>query len=380
VAEAVTQLGAYKVGELIREEPLAAFYRGGDAQGREVDLVILRGEGLAIDAPDAEARLGAALAPVAGVRGPKVVAFLDMGRADDQLYLVRERCDWPTLRDLLDRQRRADLDATLGVAAAVSETLDAFAQVGTDHGDLRPENILVAPEGRVRLDGHDLARAVRALARDEAQRLQHAEYLSPEQASGAEQDIRSDFYALGVVLYEALTGEVPFRGDTLFATARQHILAPAPSVTRLRPQLPAAVAQLVERCLAKRPEDRFQTPGELATALAALEPAGRAEAPRGSSQTMAINREELERARAQALESAQAVAAAAAEAPARPAEAPIQPAEAPPPAADLSASAVPAPVPAAGGSRAALYVVIAIVVAIVLIVVLAIGLKAAGVY
>jgi serine/threonine-protein kinase len=388
-----SSLGQFQLDSMEREEPNASYYRATNAAGEPVEVAVLRPEGLDLDSDDAAERIAGAVGGLKYVSGSNVAPLLESGRSEGFHYLVREASDWPSLRSLLAEQRRADLSLVISVARGAAQGLAELSASGVDHGDLRPENILVGPDGEIRLVGQDVVKAVNAVAVDDALRLRNAEYMSPEQAGGQPRDIRSDLYSLGVVLYEALTGEVPFRGESLFATARQHIIAPVPSITRLRPQLPASLVQVVERCLAKQPGDRYQTPAELLEAVTGLDKIAVEDTVRRGSATQAISREDLQRAREAALQQAQVVSPPEPPSPSpspQPAPDPLEvvpPAMVEAPAEIVPPEPAPAPAPVppaapletpAGGSRAALFVVIAIVVALIIVVALVTVLRAAG--
>ncbi len=215
---------------------------------------------------------------------PHVLPLYDSGDAAGVLYYVMPYVEGESLRDRLDREKQLPLDESLRIARAVASAL-AYAH-GRDvvHRDIKPENILLAG-GEAFVADFGIARAITAAAGERLTATGIAvgtpAYMSPEQAAGDRAlDGRSDVYSLACVLYEMLAGQPPFTGPTTATVVHQHLTAPPPLVTRLRPAVPAALARLIERALAKTPADRFATAGQFAEALAAAgqgrpEPAAR---------------------------------------------------------------------------------------------------------
>lgn len=200
----------------------------------------------------------------ARVRSPRVALVTDFGEHDGMPYLVMEFVPGETLSDQLHREGAMPAHEALGVALEVARALEEAHAEGIVHRDLKPQNIRRTHRGDVKVLDFGIARM-------EGQRgltvagsvVGSPEYLAPERAEGAG-DIRSDLYSLGVVLYEMLTGRVPFEGTTAWTIVRRHTTDPLPP---LPPGLPPEVYPIVDRCLAKQPEDRYQTPQELTVAL-----------------------------------------------------------------------------------------------------------------
>lgn len=200
----------------------------------------------------------------ARVRSPRVAMVTDFGEHEGTPYLVMEFVPGETLSDQLQREGAMPAIEALHVALEVARALEEAHANGIIHRDLKPQNIRRTHRGDVKVLDFGIARL-------EGQRgltvagsvVGSPEYLAPERAEGAG-DIRSDIYSLGVVLYEMLTGRVPYEGTTAWSIVRRHASEPLPP---LPPGLPPEVYPIVDRLLAKRPEDRFQTPQEATTAL-----------------------------------------------------------------------------------------------------------------
>src|SRR5579859_364154 len=181
------------------------------------------------------------------------------------LFIVMELAQGETLHERGPQSLAETLDIALQVCAA----LDHAHTHGIIHGDLKPENIAIAPDGTAKLMDFGLARY---LGSDQAEtRLMGTVlYLAPEQARGQVVDARADLYALGVVLYEALTGRLPFTGDDPLAVIAQHLSTPPTPPRELRPDLPPALEAIILRLLAKDPDERYASAREVKEALAAI--------------------------------------------------------------------------------------------------------------
>jgi len=214
-----------------------------------------------------EAQLGRTVAH------PHLISILAAGLARPPYYLVMPWLEGRTLRRLLDDGTLLDLPVALWIARQTAEALEALAAAGWRHGDLKPSNLFVSSEGHVTV--LDLGLARRADESDSV--LDHCvagtcHYLAPETiTSTLASDIRSDIYSLGAVLFEMLTGRLPFSGRSLAAIVRQHREAPMPNLRRLVPGLPSGVVRLVHQMVSKEPLRRPQTPRELIDRLFRLE-------------------------------------------------------------------------------------------------------------
>ena len=198
----------------------------------------------------------------AGLNHPYIVSIYDTIEADGRAAVVMELVPGRSLRNLLDESGRLGIDETLVIGRAVAAALDHAHQAGLVHRDVKPGNVLVTPEGRVKLTDFGIAKAVERSHEDltaENVMMGTAKYLSPEQVLGFPLDGRADLYSLGLVLYECLTGKPPFTGTTDGAIAIARLQRDPAPIRRSRPEVPGAVADAVSRLLARRPEDRPPT-------------------------------------------------------------------------------------------------------------------------
>ncbi len=206
---------------------------------------------------------------------PNIVRVLDHGRDGGQQFLVMELVEGKTLLDVLStRAKRSDKEAR-SIVRQVALALDAAHQQGVVHRDIKPGNILVTKDGVAKVTDFDIARAIDATRMTRTGLFMGSvRYAAPEAFSGRA-DIRSDIYSLGIVLYEMLTGRVPFDADTPLAVMEMHRTTEPPGLEQLDRLGEGTLAAVVQRCLEKRPEERFQDPRKLLLALegrAAAEP------------------------------------------------------------------------------------------------------------
>ncbi len=216
----------------------------------------------------------------AGLTHPHVLPLLDSGEAEGLPFYTMPFVEGETLRRRLQQERQLPLEEGLRIAREVAGALDYSHRRGVVHRDVKPENILLA-DGHAMVADFGLARAVEAAG---AQRLTASgvvlgtpAYLAPEQAAGAAHlDGRTDQYSLGCVVYEMLAGQPPFTGPTNESLVHQHLNVVPRAVTEMRPAVPAALAGVIARALAKNPADRFESAAAFAAALALPEATGEA--------------------------------------------------------------------------------------------------------
>lgn len=187
---------------------------------------------------------------------PNVVNVFDQGQDSDMAYLVMEYLPGITLRDLLQEHRILTTEQTLDIMEAVLSGLAAAHKAGIVHRDLKPENILLADDGRIKISDFGLARAASANTATGAALLGTIAYLSPELVTRGIADTRSDIYALGIMMYEMLVGEQPFKGEQPMQIAYQHANDSVPAPSSKNPRVPAELDELVLWATARDPEDR----------------------------------------------------------------------------------------------------------------------------
>ena len=263
-------LGRYRLNARVGMGGMATVYDGEDLLlGRRVAVKIplpsFAADPAFVTRFENEARAAAALTH------PNIVAVYDVGEAEGTRFIVMEFVDGMTLKDLLARESPLFPEDMVQVGAQVGDALDAAHRRGLVHRDIKPGNILLTPEGRVKLADFGIALALGAeSATRTGTLLGSVQYLAPEVARGEGATPYSDIYSLGVVLYEMGTGRLPYSGDTPVAIALQHVESDTPSPREWNPTLPPALEAIIMRAMAKAPGARFASAAEFAAALLAF--------------------------------------------------------------------------------------------------------------
>ena len=276
-------LGPYRIVEKIGEGGMGEVFRAHDPRlGRTVAIKILASRLVTSDRVDRfelEARAASAL------NHPNILTIHDVGRHDDTAYFAMEWVDGRTLRDEL-RAGSIPLRRTIQLAHQIADGLAAAHAAGIVHRDLKPENVMVRSDGLAKIVDFGLAKpgmleqaatageegptVTRAVLSDPGVVMGTVGYMSPEQASGRAVDYRSDQFALGLLIYELVTGKRPFSRPTTAQTLAATIEDDPPPLQSLRPDVPPHLGVIVRRLLAKSPEDRYESTRDLARELRSL--------------------------------------------------------------------------------------------------------------
>ena len=265
-----TSVGVYRIAKLLGVGGMGRVYKGVHPSiGSRVAVKVLSRE--CSDRADLVERFFSEARAVNLIRHESIVNVLDLSQlADGRPYIIMEYLDGAPLADLIEKRGPLPLG---GLARLIGEALDALGAAhakGIVHRDLKPDNIYVTPAGRPKVLDFGIAKLRPELGGSATQTgslLGTPHYMSPEQALGKPVDLRTDIYAMGVILFECATGRKPFSGDSLFDLLRKHIDEAPPPPHLLRPDMPPAMEQVILRALAKDPNHRFQSAGELAQAL-----------------------------------------------------------------------------------------------------------------
>jgi serine/threonine-protein kinase len=274
--------GRYLVQRRIGSGGMAEVYCAEDQQlGRKVALKVLHAR-FAED-PDFVERFRREASAAAGLSHPNIVQVYDRGEWDGTYYIAMEYLDGRSLKQLVREDGPLDPARAVDITIGVLKAARSAHRRGVVHRDIKPHNVIVDDE-RPRVTDFGIARAGASDMTETGSILGTAQYLSPEQAQGLAVDERSDLYSIGVLLYELLTGRVPFDAESAVTIALRHVSEPPPPPSAARPGLPPALDAIVLRALAKDPADRFQNADEFLRALERLRghaaiPAGPAPAP-----------------------------------------------------------------------------------------------------
>src|SRR5579884_394249 len=266
-------IAGFRVVSLVGEGAMGAVYLAEEAvTGRRVALKVLGAE-LARDERFRQRFLRESQV-ASSLDHPNVVATVAAGEEEGLLFLAMEYVEGSDLRELLRREGRLDPRRALDLVAQAAQALDAAHAAGLVHRDVKPGNILVSPESggeHVFVCDFGLARHVSSVSSLTSERgfVGTIDYVPPEQIEGNPIDGRADVYSLGCVLYECLGGAGPFDRESELSVLFAHLNDPAPRVTELRPELPVAFDTVFATALAKLPDDRYSTCGELARAARA---------------------------------------------------------------------------------------------------------------
>ncbi|MFD9741097.1 Stk1 family PASTA domain-containing Ser/Thr kinase [Umezawaea sp. NPDC059074] len=259
----------YELGETLGYGGMSEVHKGRDVRlGRDVAIKVLRAD-LARDKTFQE-RFRREAQNSAALNHPAIVAVYDTGETQTEYgplpYIVMEYVDGRTLRDMVKTQGPLSGKRAMEVMADVSAALDFSHRHGIVHRDVKPANVMITRSGAVKVMDFGIARAVhdgQAAVTQTAAVIGTAQYLSPEQARGEAVDGRSDVYASGCVLFELLTGEPPFTGDSPVAVAYQHVREDPKPPSSLNPNVTPALDAIVLKAMAKGPANRYQSAAEM---------------------------------------------------------------------------------------------------------------------
>ena len=264
VADNPARLGPYQILAKIGAGGMGVVYKGWhDRLGRHVAIKTLWPH-YARDA-EARARFVREARAAAALSHPNVTQIYDIGEQGGEVYFAMELLEGQSLQDLIAERRRLPPAEAIGLTRQAAAGLKAAADRGIIHRDIKPSNLVLSRDGVLKITDFGLAKSAggdNSLTAS-GQMLGTPNYMAPEQAQRGTTDHRSDIYALGATLYEMVGGQPPFQGPTAMSVVMKHVSEPVPSPRQLNPGVPAPLAGLIQRMLAKRPEGRPQTWDEL---------------------------------------------------------------------------------------------------------------------
>src|SRR5579872_2875092 len=271
--------GRYRLEAEIGRGGMSSVYRAFDTVLERTVAIKLMHREIAADADQLE-RFRREARSVAQLNHPHVVTVIDAGEElspDGQRagaadagtpYIVLEYVDGETLKDVIRREGPLEIPQALAYAIEIARALGAAHERQIVHRDVKPHNVLISAEGAAKITDFGIARTLTEEGLTMAGRvLGTTDYVSPEQALGHPVTGQSDLYSLGIVLYEMLTGEVPFRGDSPVAVAMKHVREEIPDIQLKRPELSAATAAVVDRAVSKDLARRYPDAASMVAAL-----------------------------------------------------------------------------------------------------------------
>ena len=285
-------LGPYTLERLLGQGGFGWAFVGRGDDGTPVAVKVLKPR-YAGD-PQFESRFRNESETAAKLEHPHIIRIRSVAKSGEHVYFAMDLCA-DSLGARIAREGPLPEEDILRLARDIVAALEFAHQQGVIHRDLKPDNVLIRSDGAAVLTDFGIARAVSGYVASTGVNMTIGtpQYLSPEQAQGRPLDQRVDFYALGVTLYKAATGEVPFSSDDWFELARMHVEDPPPALRKKRPELSKRFERVVLKCLAKHPDDRYANAAELRADLDEVEEKKRptvtmGAAPMGTSQREAI--------------------------------------------------------------------------------------------
>ena len=263
-------LGPYTLERLLGQGGFAWAFVGRGQDGTPVAIKVLKPR-YAGDS-QFESRFRNESETAAKLEHPNIIRIRSVAKTGEHVYFAMDLCA-DSLGARIAREGPLAEEHILRLAHDITAALEFAHQQGVIHRDLKPDNVLIRSDGAAVLTDFGIARAVSGYVASTGVNMTIGtpHYLSPEQAQGRPLDQRVDFYALGVTLYKAATGEVPFSSNDWFELARMHVEDPPPSLRRKRPELSKRFERVVMKCLAKHPDDRYADAAELRADLEEVE-------------------------------------------------------------------------------------------------------------
>lgn len=254
----------YEIEKLIGEGGMANVYLARDTiLDRKVAVKILRGD-LAGDEKFVRRFQREALS-ASSLSHPNIVEIYDVGEDDGNFYIVMEYIEGKTLKQLIKKRGVLSLSETIDIMLQLLDALATAHDSYIIHRDIKPQNIMIKESGLVKITDFGIAMALNSAQLTQTNSVMGSvHYLPPEQASGKGSTIRSDIYSLGILMFEMLTGKVPFKGDTAVEIALKHMKEPLPSVKSLNPVVPQSVENIILKAAAKNPKNRYRDVREMA--------------------------------------------------------------------------------------------------------------------
>ncbi len=253
----------YEIVKSIGEGGMANVYLANDKiLDRKVAVKVLRGD-LSSDDRFIRRFQREALS-VSNLSHPNIVEVYDVGEEDGQYYIVMEYIEGKTLKQLLKKRESLTLPEVIDIMTQLTDGISHAHESYIIHRDIKPQNIMIEDDGRIKITDFGIAMALNATQLTQTNSVMGSvHYLPPEQASGKAATVKSDIYSLGILMYELLTGTVPFKGDNAVEIALKHMKDKIPSIRKQDPSIPQSVENILLKATAKNPRNRYDTAKEM---------------------------------------------------------------------------------------------------------------------
>lgn len=251
----------YEIIDKVGSGGMADVYNSKDLRlNRNVAIKVLKRE----YSNDAKfvAKFRAEAQSVAGLSHPNIVNVYDVGEDENLHYIVMELVEGITLKKFIEKKGRLELNEAIGIGIQIAQGIDEAHKNHIIHRDIKPQNIIISKEGKVKVTDFGIAKAATSNTIT-SNAMGSVHYISPEQARGGYSDEKSDIYSLGVTIYEMLLGKVPFEGESTVSVAYAHVHEEAPHLNDLDPSIPLSLSRIVQKCMQKKPDFRYENAGAL---------------------------------------------------------------------------------------------------------------------
>jgi serine/threonine protein kinase len=265
-----TNLGRYEIASELGRGAMGVVYKAKDPLiDRMVAIKTINLQNLPTDKKkEYEARFYQEAKAAGRLSHPNIITIYDLGENDGIAYIAMELLEGNELQHLLDGGKHLSVDEALNIAIQVASGLAYAHEHGIVHRDIKPSNIMVLQGKRAKIADFGIARMESSLLNTQTGTVIGSPlYMSPEQILNKRIDLRSDIFSLGILLYQMLTGQLPFNGDNAHAVMFQIVQEEPPKPSSLNPDVPGTLDAIVAKCLAKQPQDRYQDANELGKAL-----------------------------------------------------------------------------------------------------------------
>lgn len=253
----------YKIIKSIGEGGMANVYLAWDTiLEREVAVKVLRG-----DLSDDEKfvrRFEREANSASSLRHPNIVEMYDVGEDDGKYFIVMEFINGKTLKSLIKKRGALNLTEAIDIMLQITSAIACAHESLIIHRDIKPQNVLILEDGRIKITDFGIALALNNNELTQTNSVMGSvHYLPPEQASGSNATVKGDIYSIGILMFELITGRVPFRGENAVEIALKHMKEPIPSVKAINPEIPQSVENIIIKATAKNPKNRYDTVAEM---------------------------------------------------------------------------------------------------------------------